>query len=248
MRHLLQRHPIPISTYFRRSLVVTYAFPSEILAPLLPPGIRLDLYKRYGFLAIALVSAERLRPSFLPAFFGQDVFLSGYRIFARSGASRRGLRILRSQTDRRWMVWGGNLLTRYHYRLCRQSVEELGRDLRWSVRSLDGKGDFDVRADLAGMPAALPRGSPFEGATEARRFAGPLPYTFDYEPQTNSLISIRGMREAWNPRPVAVEVTRCTFFDQEPFCRATPRLANAFYIENTPYRWLKGERRPLEPL
>src|SRR5580704_17969600 len=95
----LKRHPVPISAFFRHSLVLTYAFPRQILAPLLPPGLVLDTYGEHCFLAIALVQTERLRPSFLPQAFGQDFFLSGYRIFTRLDTpanSQRGLRILRS--------------------------------------------------------------------------------------------------------------------------------------------------------
>src|SRR5438477_630116 len=73
----------------------------------------------------------------MPAFFGRDVFLCGYRIFARrvGGGSHRGLRILRSLTDRRWMCRAGNLLTRYDYRLCRAELTEGGGKLEWRVRS-----------------------------------------------------------------------------------------------------------------
>src|SRR4051812_14726302 len=101
MLHLLKRHPLPVSAYFRNSLVLTYAFPSAILEPLLPAGLVLDTYQGFGFLAIAMVETECLRPSFLPASLGRGFFLSGYRIFARlAGAtSQRGLRILRSDTN-----------------------------------------------------------------------------------------------------------------------------------------------------
>ena len=35
MLHLLKRHPIPISAFFRHSLVLTYALSREVLEPLL---------------------------------------------------------------------------------------------------------------------------------------------------------------------------------------------------------------------
>src|SRR5438552_4181764 len=83
------------------------------LARRLPPGLQLDTWQGRGFVAIALVQTRGLRPVGLPARLGQDFFLSGYRIFARftpaSGRQRtlRGLRILRSDTDRRLMVLFG---------------------------------------------------------------------------------------------------------------------------------------------
>jgi hypothetical protein len=250
MLHLLQRHPFPVTAFFRQSLVLTYAFPQELLQPLLPPGLALDTYNGYGFLAIALVQTERLRPSFLPAAFGRDVFLSGYRIFTRlqtPASSHRGLRILRSDTNKPWMVRAGNLLTHYQYALCQVELTERSGQVRWCIRTPHEKADLDVTADIGSGPAQLPNGSPFATEHDARRFAGPLPYTFDYERETHSIISIRGQRQDWHPQPVAVAVRKNTFLRQEPFCRATPLLANAFYLRDVPYQWMRGTRTLLEP-
>src|SRR5580693_1468897 len=144
MLHLLKRHPFPVQAFFRQSLVLTYAFPASVLQPLLPPGLSLDTYGDYGFLAIALVQTQKLRPSFLPAALGRDFFLSGYRIFARlaSGASLRGLHILRSDTDSRWMAAAGNLLTHYHYRLCRASVAEQAGEVEIHIRTPRREADL----------------------------------------------------------------------------------------------------------
>jgi uncharacterized protein YqjF (DUF2071 family) len=245
MLHLLKRHPIPISAFFRHSLVLTYALPPEILEPLLPKGLVLDVFHGHAFLAIAMVQTERLRPSLLPAMIGRDFFLSGYRIFTRldNGAqSKRGLRILRSDTDSGLMAWAGNLLTHYNYRLCTTKLETNGEELHWTIRTPQAEADIEVVARLTEGAEALPNASPFSTLAEARRFAGPLPYTFDYEEATGSIIGIRAIRQQWEPRPVAVEVRRNTFLEYEPFLRARPILANAFYVHDVPYRWEQGRR------
>lgn len=245
MLHLLKRHPIPISAFFRHSLVLTYALPPETLEPLLPKGLVLDLFRGHAFLAIAVVQTERLRPSFLPAVMGQDFFLSGYRIFTRLAngmQSKRGLRILRSDTDRGWMTYAGNLLTHYNYRFCQTKLETNGEELHWTVWTPGSEADLEVVARLADGPAPLPNGSPFRTLAEARRFAGPLPYTFDYEQATQSIIGIRAIRQQWEPVPVAVEVRRNTFLEQEPYVSAHPILANSFYVHDVPYRWEQGRR------
>lgn len=247
MLHLLKRHPISISAFFRHSLVLTYALPPEILAPMLPHGLVLDTFRGHAFLAIALVQTEHLRPSVFPEFLGRGFFLSGYRIFTRiaGGAhARRGLKILRSDADREWMVRAGNLLTHYNYHLCRATLREREDEIHWIIRTESSVADLEVVARLAGAPAALPEGSPFSTLTEARRFAGPLPYTFEFEEQTRSIIGIRAERQSWNPHPVAVEVRQSTFLEQEPFCRAKPILANAFHVQGVSYRWLRGRRLP----
>lgn len=242
MLHRLKRHPFPVSAFFRHSLVLTYAFPREVLEPLLPAGLTLDAYGECGFLAIALVQTERLRPVFLPAALGQNFFLSGYRIFTRLNGSVRGLRILRSDTDRRLMVVAGNLLTHYRYRLYRASLTERDGAIEWNIRTPGGEADLDVLAHIADGPAPLPEGSPFSNSKDARRFAGPLPYTFDYEAETHSIVRIRGVRQNWNPMPVAVTVRENSFLKRKPFCDVTPILANAFYLRDVPYRWERGTR------
>jgi hypothetical protein len=196
------------------------------------------------------VQTEQLRPSFLPSGFGQRFFLSGYRIFARfttgKGQRLRGLRILRSDTDNRLMVLAGNMLTHYNYRKADVALTVTDSRLDVSIRTAGAEADLDVSADLASIPAQPPAGSPFPDIKTARQFAGPLPFTFDYEKQTHSIILIEGVRQQWNPMPVNVVVQKCTFFDQECFRGTEPVLANAFHISGIPYQWRPGRREPLD--
>jgi hypothetical protein len=90
-------------------------------------------------------------------------------------------------------------------------------------------------------PADLPAGSPFRTITDARRFAGPLPYTFDYE-RSGRIVAVRATRASWDPQPVSVQVHELAFFTAPPFGAAKPRLANAFYVAGVDYRWERGER------
>jgi hypothetical protein len=246
MRYLLQRHPLPVTALFDHSLVLTYALPSEVLSPLLPPGLELDTYGPFGFLAVAMVQTQALRPSFLPPSFGQEFFLAGYRIFARfrspSGRLLRGLRILRSDANRRIMVWGGNLLTHYQYRLSKASLVENHGNLDITISTPRAEADVQVTAHVDEQVDAPPPGSPFQDLRQARRFAGPLPFTFDYEEETHSIIAIEAVRQGWHPRPVRVEVHRMTFLERPPFNQARAVLANAFHIRGIPYRWERGTR------
>jgi hypothetical protein len=249
MLYRLKRHPIPVAAFFRHSLVLTYALPQELLWPLLPPGLTLDTHKGFGFVAIAMVQTESLRPVFVPSMLGQDFFLTGYRIFARfktaSGRTLRGLRILRSDTDHRLMAFFGNLLTHYHYRTAQVLFRETDLKLEIKIQTPRAEADLHVIADLSGNPASLPEGSPFADLHEARLFAGPLPFTFDYEEQTHSIVMIEGVRQNWKPQPVRVEVLKNTFFDRPPFNQTEPVLANAFHVAGIPYQWKRGVREQL---
>ncbi len=131
----------------------------------------------------------------------------------------RGLRILRSDTDRRSMRVFGNLLTHYGYELSRCRILQTENACRIEISTPHGDADLDVEANLATEPGSPPLGSPFADLREARKFAGPLPFTFDYERQTHSIIRVEGVRQAWNPRPVSVQVQRNTFLEKEPFVR-----------------------------
>jgi hypothetical protein len=254
MLHALRRHPFPVVAHFERCLVLTYSLPPETLRPLLPPGLVLDTFRSHsggevGFLAIALVQTRGLRPLGVPRALGRDFFLSGYRIFTRfrtpAGRTLRGLRILRSDTDRRLMALAGNLLTHYNYRLAQVDMTASDDQLTIRTRTPNGEADLNVTADLSESAARLPAGSCFDSFREARRFAGPLPYTFDYERQTHSIIAIRGRRRDWNPRLVTATVRQTTFFDRPPFNTALPQLASAFYVSDVSYRWDRGVRYPL---
>ena len=249
MFYQLQRHPVAVRAWFRHSLVLTYAFPEDLLRPLLPPGLELDTYHGLGFVAIAIVQTEGLRPEFFPAWLGQDFFLAGYRIFARyrtnGERTLRGLRILRSDTNRRLMLLAGNFLTHYQYRFARVIWRETPGQMEIKVHTPRGEADLDFTVLVTDAPAALPVGSLFPDQRQARLFAGPLPFTFDYEPQTHSIILIEGERESWHPKPVEAAVRKVAFFEQEPFAGTRPVLANAFLVSQIPYRWKRGVREPL---
>jgi hypothetical protein len=227
MLHRLRRHPFPVVAQFERCLVVTYALPQEALTPLLVPGLTLDTHRGYGFVAIALVQTRKLRPAGWPAMLGQDFFLSGYRIFTRfettAGRVLRGLQILRSDTDRRRMALMGNLLTHYNYQHARVELTDDDRRLEIRIHTPDRAADLVVIADRESP--VLPDGSV---------------YTFDYEPETRSIVMIRGVRSNWMPRLVQAQVRKCTFFEHGPLSCVKPILSSAFYMSDIPYRWERG--------
>ena len=246
----LQRHPFGVEAFFRRSLVLTYAVPAPILAPLAGPGLELDTYDEWAFLAIAMVQTEALRPKGLPTWLGRDFFLSGYRVFTRfvrpGKQTLRGLRILRSDTDRQSMVRLGNVFTHYKYRLANVEITSDETRLEIRTRTPQREADVHVIANLADSSAPLPPGSPFRTMEDARTFAGPLPYTFSYDERLKKMVVVRGLRKAWSPQAVVVDVKEASYLEHEPFRGADVRLANAFYVKDVPYAWKPGSLEELE--
>lgn len=237
----LKRHPLPVEAFFEYSLVLTFALDAPELEPLLPPGLELDCYQGSGFLAIALVQTKALRPRGLPEVLGQDFFLSGYRLFVRFRPTPkrvlRGLYVLRSDADSPALVRVGNLLTHYRYRLARVHTRRTADELELRVHTDGAEAELELLAQLASTPSRPPPGSPFPDLVTARRYSGPLPYTFDYEAATHGIVVVKGVRRAWQPRPIDVEVRRASYLERR-FPRA--RLANAFLVERVPYRWKRG--------
>jgi hypothetical protein len=242
LKHLSQ-HPFPVVAWFDRVVAVSFAFPEGVLRPLVPAGLEIDTYEGLGFVTVALVWTKQLRPAGFPSFLGQDFFLAGYRIFTRlrdtSGRRLRGLKILRSETDKQRMVVMGNLLTRYHYRRVNVAIRE--RELETHVQTSLGDGTLtlDLAFDSKTTSATLPEGSPFPDWHAARLFAGPMPFTFSPE-DDGTFVVIEGSRQNWVPRPICVKRWKVGFFDEPALRGTTPVLANAFAVEKISYRWEAG--------
>jgi len=239
MLSFLKNHPFAIEAFFERSLVLTFAASKEELQPLIPECLTLDVFdERWAFVAVAMVQTTRLRPKGLPRMFGNDFFLIGYRIFVRytnlAGRRLRGLFILRSETDSRMMEFLGNIFT--HYRYTTTDIGRIQRDHELEVRSAQSGFHVAIRTDDADV--SLPEHSPFADWKEARKFAGPMPYTFTFDASSKKVLIIEGVREHWAPRPVQVTDYHISYLHELPL--KSPVLANAFVIENIPYHWKKG--------
>jgi hypothetical protein len=139
----------------------------------------------------------------------------------------------------------GNLLTHYRYEHSRCRVQWTEQKYEVEITTHNGRADLHVEADMSSAAVTLPEASPFSDFREARKFAGPLPFTFDYEKQTHSIIRVEGVRQQWDPRPVSVTVHRNTFLEQDRFRSSGAVLANAFYLEDVPYAWRPGVREKL---
>jgi hypothetical protein len=237
----LKNHPFAVEAFFKSSLVLTFAVPKEQLQLLIPPCLQLDLFNdRWAFIAVAMVQTKQLRPKGFPKFLGSDFFLIGYRVFVRytttAGKNLRGLYILKSETDKTKMALFGNIFTHYNY----TSTDITQVDANQTRTISSKKSGFDVViSESDEKPVSLPERSPFADWKEARRFAGPLPFTFTYTAAENKVLIIEGVRKNWNPKPVKVISHRFGFLIDLKLQNI--KLANAFVIENIPYYWKKGK-------
>lgn len=241
MFSFLKNHPFAVEAFFETSLVLTFAIPKEQVQSLIPECLELDTFKdKWAFIAVAMVQTKSLRPKGFPKILGNDFFLIGYRVFVRfttnAGKNLRGLYILKSETDKKKMQFFGNIFTHYNY-----STTDITQNKHKEITQISSvRSGFKVGIENPDDEnISLPAGSPFEDWKEARRYAGPLPFTFTYNPADKKVLIIEGVRENWKPSPIKVLNYSFSFIDKLRLSDA--RLANAFIIRNIPYYWKKGK-------
>jgi uncharacterized protein YqjF (DUF2071 family) len=241
MFSFLKNHPFDVQAFFESSLVLTFAVPKEKIQQLIPDFLQLDTFNdRWAFIAVAMVQTKNLRPTGFPKILGTDFFLIGYRVFVRyinnAGKNLRGLYILKSETNKKRMEFFGNIFTHYNYTTT--DIEQTKQDN--TIGIVSKRSGFKVLVEqVKGENISLPTGSPFRDWKEARRFAGPLPFTFTGSSAAKKILIIEGVRENWEPKPLRVIDYNFPFLQNLKIDDAI--LANAFIIENVPYYWKKGK-------
>jgi hypothetical protein len=241
MLSILKDHPFAVESFFDTSLVLTYAVPKEEISNLIPECLTLDLFEdKWAFLAVAMVKTRNLRPKGFPEFLGNNFILTGYRIFVKyittEGKRLRGLYIIKSETDKPKMAFFGNIFTHYNYTTTDISfIKHLS-----SIEVNSKNSDLNISVVRGKAEVNLPPDSPFRDWKEARRFAGPLPFTFTYNPESKEVLIIEGVRQNWTPEPVEVIENNVGFIKSLGLRNVV--LANAFVINNVPYYWKKGKK------
>lgn len=240
MFSFIKNHPFAVEAYFKSSIVLTFAVPKEELQNLIPECLELDTFKdKWAFVALAMVQTKNLRPKGFPKFLGNDFSLIGYRIFVRytnnKGKRLRGLYILKSETNKKKMEFMGNTFTHYNY-----TTTDINFSKKDNTTQITSKqSNFDITIKTSDSDIDLPKHSPFKTWKEARRFSGPLPFTFTYNEKTKEVLIIEGVRQNWKPKPIHTESYNINFLKTLSIKNYV--LANAFIIENIPYYWKKGK-------
>ncbi len=241
MLSFLKDHPFAVEAHFENSLVLTFAIPKEELQNKIPKCLKLDVFdNKWAFIAVAMVQTKELRPKGFPKFMGNDFFLIGYRVFVKYTDSRgkqlRGLYIIKSETNKKKMQLMANTFTHYNYTTTDITQTENTKSKKISSTI----SDFKVAFEKTNSTIVLPQKSPFSDWKEARKYAGPLPFTFTYNEKTNEVLIIEGVRKNWKPKPVKISEFNFSFL--KTLNLENPILANAFIIENIPYHWKKGRK------
>jgi uncharacterized protein YqjF (DUF2071 family) len=237
---LLKNHPFAVEAFFDNSLVLTFAVPKEKLQDIIPECFELDIFQdKWAFIAVAIVQTKDLRPKGLPKFMGNDFILIGYRVFVRftnkDGKRLRGLYIIKSETDKKKMEFMGNIFTHYNY-----TTTDIKQSIQENLTIIHSeKSNFELTIEQTESDINIPDNSPFTNWKDARKFAGPLPFTFTYNKKDKSVLIIEGVRQNWKPEPVKVKSYYFDFLKSLNLGHLL--LANAFKIKDIPYYWKKGK-------
>ncbi len=239
---LPRANPFAVDAWFDYSCTLTFALPKAEIVAQLPSCLEPDTFDdQWGFVAVAVVQTRHLRPAGFPKSLGHDFVLVGYRYFVRyrsaAGRNLRGLYILRSETDKKRMELLGNIFTRYRYVETGVRVEERNERLRIESPRTGLEIEVDLHED-----GALPEGSPFTRWEDARKFSGPLPFTFTCEAEKKRVLIVEGVRSDWKPKPVRVLSHHIPFLSE--LGHGNCILANAFVVRDIPYHWKKGTAEP----
>lgn len=240
-----KNNPFSVVAHFDFSLTLTFAVPAVELASRLPICFQPDTHDtQWAFIAVAIVKTRGLRPEKAPKITGKDFVLTGYRHFIRYKSqderNLRGLQIIRSETNKRSLVALGNFFTPYRYVHEPMLIKADHRNYEVTQPSTQ----FSVIAEPAEEASdSLPANSVFSDWRTARKFCGPMPFTFTHDTRRNEVLIIEGQRALWKPKPMRINDYNIPYLDELGFSEI--RLSTAFAVENVSYRWEKGRKEVL---
>jgi hypothetical protein len=198
-----------------RRILVNYHVDPGVLTALLPPPFRPQLVHGVGMAGICLIRLKKIRPAYLPSWFGISSENAAHRAaveWDEDGAVRDGVYIRRRDTDSRLSAAaGGRLFPGIHHH-AKFTVEEAADRYHLALRSDDGVTRVEVHGRRA---EALPASSVFGSPEEASAFfrAGSLGYSATPHASRFQGLELRCLD--WQAEPLEVEEARSSFFEDE---------------------------------
>lgn len=196
-----------------RRILVNYHVDPRVLAPLLPAPFRPKVTHGVGMVGICLIRLDKVRPTFLPSWFGISSENAAHRTAVEwddNGTVREGVYVRRRDTNS-WLnsLAGGRLFPGIHHHAS-FSVKESADRFEVALRSDDGVTRMSVRSRRAGK---MPASSVFHSLEEASAFfqAGSLGYSATPDPSRFQGLELRCLN--WQVEPLEVEDVSSSFFE-----------------------------------
>ena len=230
--------PPVLASRIERRLLVNYRVDPEVIAPLLPSGMRPQVVNGHAVAGICLIRLGATRPRGVPAPLGRHSENAAHRVAVEwdtAGGACRGVYIPRRDTDSALnALVGGRLFPGVHRR-ARFTVDERGDDLHVGFISVDGAA-VAVRARVVDT---LPPSELFADLAAASAFFEQSPVGWSDRARPGRLDGVELRTRAWRIEPVAVESVRSTWFDDPArFPPGSAVLDGALVMRGVPVEWI----------
>jgi hypothetical protein len=223
----------------RRRILVNYRVAPEVVAQLLPAGLRPQLVRGYALAGICLIRLEQIRPRLVPAALGLCSENAAHRFAVvwedASGSERQGVFISRRDTGCRWNHWAGGRLFPGEHQLASFNVYDAEGAVALTLRSRDQMMSVDVEG---GPSQDWPAGSVFRSLDEASGFyeAGSLGYSESRVP--NRLDGLLLQVCQWRASPFAVRRLASTYFEEPSrFPPGSIAFDHALVMRDIEHQW-----------
>jgi hypothetical protein len=228
-----------IEGLIRRRILLNYRVAPEVVARLLPHGMRPQLHRGYALAGICLIRLERVRPQCIPTFLGITSENAAHRFAVEwvdaFGQVQRGVFIARRDTSSRLNHWAGGRLFPGEHHWTRFHVRDVDGEIGLSVRSHDRA----VVTDLDGHECdAWPANSLFASLEEASAFyeAGSLGFSVTRDPDRLDGLALHVRN--WQACPFAVRHLASSYFDDSNrFPQGSIALDHALLMRNVEHQW-----------
>lgn len=226
-----------VQSRIERRLLVNYRADPQVVAPLLPDGLRPQLVDGWAVAGICLIRLASVRPYGVPAALGVRTENAAHRIAVEwqdGGRWRSGVYVPRRDTDSRLtQVVGGRAFPGVHHR-AHFDVDEDATRVRVALTTGDGRTEVDAEVrrarDLRGSKL-------FADLDAASEFFSSSPTA--WSPRRDAgLEAVSLHTDAWSIEAAEPVRVRSSFFDDRTrFPDGSVILDSAMLMLDVPVRW-----------
>lgn len=223
----------------KRRVLVNFRADPEIVARLLPEGLKPKLQGDHAIAGICLIRLEEIRPPLVPRSLGFSGENAAHRIAVvwrgTSGGDREGVYIpIRHTESPIVLMLGGRLFPGVHKRAAFEIFDTEGI-VDISIRSKTG----DMHVKLRGEPSAnLPTGSVFASLQDASEFFRGGSAGYSPGRDRGRLEGLRLITPSWRVEPLTVsEVSSSWVSDTARFPPGTVHFDCALVMRNVAHSW-----------
>ncbi len=230
------RHP-RLAAVVERRLLINYRADPDVVAPLLPDGLRPQLVNDAAVVGVCFMRLGRLRPLGWPSALSLRSESAAHRIAVEwdgAGGPQRGVYIPRRDSSSPLSVAaGGRLFPGVHHR-ADFDVAETEDSFRVSFTTRDGS----ARAAVAATLTPTLGGRLFSGAEDASAFFQGGAVGFSPSRAGCGLEGVELRTNRWAIEPVTVEHAESSFFaDPERFPPGSVELDCGLVMRQVPVTW-----------